>query len=82
MNRVGGRKENIMIRLPIIALLVSILISMTGCKFRSSPYNRPEYSKEDVLYTKYSGLLEQIDNNIDRSDSVSRLRILKNIITK
>ena len=39
----------------------------------SPKMDRPEYSKEDVLYTKYSGLLEQIDNNIDRSDSVSNL---------
>ena len=39
----------------------------------SPKMDRPEYSKEEVLYAKYSGLLEQIDNNIDRSDSVSNL---------
>jgi len=101
INHLGGRKENIMIRLAIIALLISVLIRMTGCKPSPYPYqeinemidsidsdtrklidsaidesskiDRPEYSKEDVLYTKYSGLLEQIDNNIERSDSVSNL---------
>ena len=95
-------------RLAILTLLLSALISTTGCKPSPSPYqeinemfdsidsdarkfnqeinemidtaidespkmDRPEYSKEEVLYAKYSGLLEQIDNNIDRSDSVSNL---------